>query len=133
MLFEQKQTLNEHIKQHADPNNESDLEKSNGMIIQVETEACDLAEKNDSEHSILQQTWIQMNRPKLDLIDNQARFVLLPNPLPEIDENAFAVAFSDQKVSLESTNYNTNLQVIIESSNTALLRNNLPSIDKMHM
>ncbi|CAK9824381.1 Zinc finger protein 358 [Anthophora retusa] len=132
MVFEQKQNLNNHMKYHS-TNDESDLNQSQCTILQVEPDTEELSKKVNSEHCVLQQTWIQMNRSKLDIIDNQARFVLLQNPLPEIDEDSFAVAFSEQKVSLESTNYNTNLQVIIEPSDTSLLSNNLSSIDKIHM
>ncbi|OAD59233.1 hypothetical protein WN48_09499 [Eufriesea mexicana] len=132
LIFEQKQSLNDHMKYHSDIN-EFDLKRSQCTVLQVEPEVHEVSKNIDSEHSVLQETWIQMNRSKLDIIDNQARFVLLQNPLPQIDENSFAVTFSDQKVSLGSTNYNTNLQVIIEPSNTTHLSNNLPPIDKMHM
>lgn len=118
------------MKYHSNMNNESN-KQSQCTILQVESEDHELSKKIDSEDGVLQETWIQMNRSKLDIIDNQTRFVLLQSPLSQIDEN-FAVTFSDQKVSLESTNYNTNLHVIIEPD-IPLLSNNLPSIDKMHM
>ncbi|XP_076300925.1 uncharacterized protein LOC143219041 isoform X2 [Lasioglossum baleicum] len=52
----------------------------------------------------------------LDAEDNMMKFVLLQNPLPEIDESSFAVTFNDQR---ESTNYNASLQVITQSSDTS--------------
>lgn len=131
LMFEEKKSLNDHMKYHSNMNNESNLKQSQCTILQVESEDHELSKKINSEDGVLEETWIQMNRSKLDIIDNQTRFVLLQSPLSQIDEN-FAVTFSDQKVSLESTNYNTNLHVIIEPD-IPLLSNNLPSIDKMHM
>ncbi|CAL7937794.1 unnamed protein product [Xylocopa violacea] len=131
LIFEQKKNLNDHMKHHCNVN-ETDLEKSQ-CTVENGMETHKLSKKIESEHVVLQETWIQMNRPKLDIIDNQTRFVLLQNTIPKTDENSFAVTFSDQKVSLESTNYNTNLQVIIEPTNGSLLGSNIPSIDKMHM
>ncbi|XP_003705952.3 uncharacterized protein LOC100877746 isoform X1 [Megachile rotundata] len=132
IMFEQKENLNDHMKHHTNINNKSDFKKS-CSVPQIEPENNELLKKIDSEYSVLQQTWIQMNHSKLDIVDNQEKFVLLQKPLPDIDENSFAVRLNDQKVSLESTNYNTNIQVVIEPLNTALLNTNLPLSDKMHM
>ncbi|XP_053995486.1 zinc finger protein 100-like isoform X1 [Hylaeus anthracinus] len=120
LVFEQKQNLNDHAKYHSD-------------AYSVQSETNELPKKINHEHDTLQQTWIQMNRSKLDVIDTQTKFVLLQNPLPEIDEDSFAVTFNDQKISEESTNYNTSLQVIIQASDTSSLSSNLPPIDKTHM
>ncbi|XP_034179897.2 uncharacterized protein LOC117604177 [Osmia lignaria lignaria] len=125
LIFEQKQNLNDHVKHHTNSNNESDFKKS-CSVSQIEPENIELSKKIDPEHNLLQQTWIQMNHSKLNTIDNQTRFVLLQN---DIDENSFAVTFNNQKVSLESTNYNTNLQVIVEPLGTSLLNTNLPPTD----
>ena len=113
MVFEQKQSLMEHEKCHTDTDNESDLQKS-CSVYPIQPKSNELSRKIDFEHGALQQTWIQI-------------------PIPEIDESSFAVTFSDEKVSMESTNYNTSLQVIIEPSNTSLLNSNLTPIDKAHI
>ncbi|XP_026674004.1 zinc finger protein 436-like isoform X2 [Ceratina calcarata] len=128
LVFDQKENLNDHMKHHSNLN-KSDQQESEKFQDEEDRR---LSKKISPEHNVLQEAWIQMNRAKVDLIDNQTRFVLLQNPLPEIDENSFAVTFSDQKVSLASTSYNTNLQVMIEPSDTSILTGNLPSIDKMH-
>lgn len=132
MVFEQKQNLTDHVKYHINSDNESDLKESHS-VFPVQSKTNELPKKINSVHDTLEQTWIQMNHSKLDAIDNQTKFVLLQNPLPQIDENSFAVTFNDQKVSMESTNYNTSLHVIIEPSDTSLLNSNLPPIDKTHM
>ncbi|XP_076173983.1 uncharacterized protein LOC143149958 isoform X2 [Ptiloglossa arizonensis] len=132
LVFEQKQNLTDHVKYHINSDNESDLKESHS-VFPVQSKTNELPKKINSVHDTLEQTWIQMNHSKLDAIDNQTKFVLLQNPLPQIDENSFAVTFNDQKVSMESTNYNTSLHVIIEPSDTSLLNSNLPPIDKTHM
>ncbi|XP_043266334.1 zinc finger protein 880-like isoform X1 [Colletes gigas] len=132
LVFEQKQTLSDHLKYHTDTGTEFDLKKSYS-VFPVQSEIKESPKKMNSEHGVLPQTWIETNHSKLDIIDNQTKFVLLQNPLPEINESSFAVTFNEQKLSVESTNYNTSLQVIIESSDTSLLNSNLPSIDKTHM
>lgn len=131
-MFEQKENLNDHMKHHTNTNHKSDFQRSHS-VPQLEPDNNELFKKIDSEYNLLQQTWIQMNHSKLDIVDNQEKFVLLQKSLSDIDENSFAVSLNDQKVSLESTNYNTNIQVVIEPLNTALLNTNLPLSDKMHM
>lgn len=105
MVFEQKQSLMEHEKCQTD---------KSCSVYPIQPKSNELSRKIASEHDALQQTWIQI-------------------PIPEIDESSFAVTFSDEKVSMESTNYNTSLQVIIEPSDTPLLNSNLAPIDKAHI
>lgn len=130
LVFDQKENFNDHAKHHS---NLAKSDQPESEKFQDELADRQLSKKIGPEHNnVLQEAWIQMNRAKVDIIDNQARLVLLQNPLPEIDENSFAVTFNDQKVSLASTSYNTNLQVIIEPSDTSILTGSLPSMDKMH-
>ncbi|XP_076242363.1 uncharacterized protein LOC143184195 isoform X2 [Calliopsis andreniformis] len=131
LVFEQKESLNDHMKSHIEINNESNVKKTYS-VMSIQSETNELSKKVNSDHSALQETWIQMNRSKTDAIDNETKFILLQNPLPEIDDSSFTVTFNDQKVSMESTNYDTNLQVIIEPSNASLLNSNLSHINKTH-
>ncbi|XP_015432424.1 PREDICTED: zinc finger protein 226-like [Dufourea novaeangliae] len=95
LVFEQKQCLNDHIKQqHVTTDDESDLKKSY-TVFSVQPESNELSRGVDSEDNILQQTWIQMNRSKLENVGNQTKFVFLQNPLSEINETSFGVTFND--------------------------------------
>lgn len=103
------------------------------IVSSVEPELNDFSRNVNIESNMIHETWIQMNYSKSEQIDTQTKLVLLQNPPPEIDENSFAVTFNDQTVSMESTNYNANLQVIRQSLDTSILSENLPSFDKTCM
>ncbi|KAG7200527.1 hypothetical protein KM043_001091 [Ampulex compressa] len=139
LAFDKKQKLDDHVKGHTIDKTSEESKKTRRLYLEVDSkndsgpkvcsfgsEGYDQGSKTSNiEDSGFEQTWVQMNRSKLPNVDNQTRFLLLQNPSGDVDENSFAVTFDEHKISLENTNYNASLQVIIEASSS--------SADKIHI